>query len=298
MRHSKENMEQYHLHKANPEKLQFEVYDLNTYRKSSGDKASVPHSHSYYQIIWFFEGAGTHTVDFEQFEIKERTVLFINKDQVHAFDENLEINGLLIHFNEGFFMHSDIDIFLKYNLFNSYKSPCYFIDKNISILGFSYVDLIRTELVKRDQFGTEDVIRYLLKSFLINLERVNRKDTEKNIEFTSQYEFQFYKFKDLLEENYRRNISVKGFADALNISSKTLSTITKRFVNKSPKQLITERIVLEAKRLIRYSSLQISEIAFQLGFDDASYFVKYFRRQVGISPTEYREKVKIKKATH
>lgn len=290
MKQPKQKIEQYHLHKAHPEKLQFEVYDLSTYRKSSADKATVPHSHSYYQIIWFFEAGGTHTVDFKCFEIQENTVLFVNKDQVHAFDDNLETKGWLIHFNERFFMHTDVDIFLKYNLFNSPKNPCYSIDKKTKGIGLSYIDLIQEELGNRDRFGSEDVVRYLLKSFLINLERIHRKGSEKSIALTSQYELQFYKFKELLEENYAKNISVQGYAEALHVSSKTLATITKSIVDKSPSQLIAERTVLEAKRLLKFTSLQISEIAFRIGFDDASYFVKYFKRQAEISPTSYRSK--------
>ncbi len=65
MKDSSKNIAKYHLHKAHPEKLQFEIYDLNTYRKHSGEKAAIPHSHSYYQIIWFFNENGMHHVDFE-----------------------------------------------------------------------------------------------------------------------------------------------------------------------------------------------------------------------------------------
>jgi len=290
MKHPKQKIEQYHLHKTHPEKLQLEVYDLNTYRKKSGDQATVPHSHSYYQIIWFFQAGGTHTVDFKCFEIKESTVLFVNKDQVHAFDDNLEISGWLIHFNESFFMHSDVDIFLKYNLFNSPKNPCYSIDKKTVAIGLSYLGLIQEELSKRNRFCSEDVIRFLLKSFLINLERIHRKEPENRIELTNQYELQFYKFKELLEKNYTKNVSIQSYSEALHVSSKTLATITKNLVNKSPSQLIAERTVLEAKRLLKFTSLQISEIAFRLGFDDASYFVKYFKRQATISPSGYRSK--------
>lgn len=290
MKHQKQKIEQYHLHKTYPEKLQFEVYDLNAYRKSSADKAAVAHSHSYYQIIWFFEVGGTHTVDFKSFEIKKNTILFVNKDQVHAFDDNLEINGWLIHFNESFFMHSDVDIFLKYNVFNSPQNPCYSIDNTTTNIGLSYINLIQEELAIRDRFGSEDVIRYLLKSFLINLERIHRKDSDKIIELTNQYEFQFYKFKELLEESYAKNVSVQEYAEALHVSSKTLATITKSIVGKPPSQLIAERVVLEAKRLLKFTSLQISEIAFRLGFDDASYFVKYFKRYMNISPSSYRGK--------
>ncbi len=288
MKHPKQKIEQYHLHKAHPEKLQFEVYDLNMYRKKSGDKSAVPHSHSYYQIIWFFEDGGTHDVDFKCFDIQKNTLLFISKDQVHAFDDNLEIKGWLIHFNESFFMHSDVDIFLKYNLFNSPQNPCYSIGNELVEVGFSYISLIQKELTKRESFGSEDVIRFLLKSFLINLERVHRKSVDQRIELTSQYEFQFYKFKDLLEENYAKNLSVQSYAEQLFVSSKTLSTITKSMVSKLPSLLISERVILEAKRLLRFTTLQISEIAFRLGFDDASYFVKYFKRHMDISPSAYR----------
>jgi AraC-like DNA-binding protein len=288
MKEQRQHIEQYHLHKAHPEKLQFEVYDLNVYRKKSVEKAAVPHSHSYYQIIWFFEAGGTHTVDFKSFAIHKNTVLFVNKDQVHAFDANININGWLIHFNESFFMHSDVDIFLKYNLFNSPQNPCYSIDENTARVGLSYVDLIQKESFNRDGFGSEDVIRYLLKSFLINLERLQRKDTDKTISITNQYEFQFYNFKDLLEVNYAKNVSIREYAETLHISSKTLGTITKSIVGKRPSQLIAERIILEAKRLLKFTSLQISEIAFRLGFDDASYFVKYFKRYMNVSPSNYR----------
>ncbi len=288
MSKSRSNIAQYHLHKAHPEKLQFEIYDLNKYRRKSLEKAAEPHSHSYYQIIWFFNCGGVHTVDFKTYQIKENTILFISKDQVHAFDENLAIKGWLIHFNESFFMHSDVDIFLKYNIFNSQQRPCYAIDTETVEMATSYIDLIHKEITRKHRFGYQDVIRFLLKSLLINLERVHQKDATKALEPNNLYELQFFKFKELVEDNYMRGYSVNKYADMLNISSKTLATITKTVVGKSPSQLIAERVVLEARRLLKFTTLQISEITFRLGFEDTSYFIKYFKRHVGSSPRHYR----------
>ena len=288
MKNKDAKIEQYHLHKANPEKLQFELYDLSTYRKKSGKKAATPHSHSYYQIIWFFEDGGEHAVDFKTFNIKKNTVLFIAKDQVHAFDDNLRANGWLIHFNESFFMHSDVDIFLKYNIFNSQQNPCYAITEETSEVAASYVSMIKKELQEKHRFGHEEVIRFLLKSFLINLERIHRKTSDEKLEINSPHELQFFRFKELIEENYKNGFSVADYGNLLNISSKTLSTITKSVVAKSPSQLISDRIVLEAKRLLKFTSLQIGEVAYKIGFDDPSYFVKYFKRHVGSSPSSYR----------
>lgn len=286
---SNSKIEQYHLHKLHPEMLQFELYSLKEYRIKSGEKAAIPHSHSYYQIIWFFNGGGTHTVDFKTYDIEDNTILFITKDQIHSFDDDLEIEGWLIHFNESFFMHSDVDIFLKYNLFNSQHNPCYPINNNLCDVVNNYIKLIKKELDKRGSFGYEDVVRFLLKAMLINLERIHQKDTTKKIELNSQYELQFFKYKELIEAHYKDGFSVNHYADLLHISSKTLTTITKNIIGKSPSQLIAERTILEAKRLLRFTALQIGEVAFKIGFDDASYFVKYFKRHVGSSPKSYRD---------
>jgi len=279
---------QYHLHKAHPEKLQFELYDLNAYRKKSGGQAAKAHSHSYYQIIWFFDEGGTHVVDFQTFDIRKNTILFIAKDQIHAFDANLEVNGWLIHFNESFFMHSDVDIFLKYNIFNSQQNPCYAIDSETAKIGTFYISLIAGELTQKHRFGHGEIIRFLLKAFLINFERVHLGNTEKNLEINSQYELQFYKLKELVEYNYAKGLSVIDYADMLNISARTLTTITKAHANKSTSKLISERVILEAKRLLKFTTLQVGEVAYKTGFDDASYFVKYFKRHVGSSPSAYR----------
>ncbi|MBU3028256.1 AraC family transcriptional regulator [Zobellia galactanivorans] len=289
MHHSKYQIEQYHLHKRQPGKLQFELYDLNAYRKKSGDLAAVPHSHSYYQIIWFINEGGTHVVDFKKYDIKKNTVLFIAKDQVHAFDDNEDVQGWLIHFNESFFKHTDVDMFLKFNIFHMLDKPCYTIEKGVLNVASAYITLIQSELEQRDRFGYEDIIRFLLKSFLIQLERIHQKNDSAPIQLNSLYKRQFFEFKELIEVHFKKGLSVGDYASLLHISSKTLSTLTNTVIGKSPSQVISERTVLEAKRLVRFTSLQINEIAFRLGFEDASYFVKYFKRHLGQSPKSYRQ---------
>jgi len=288
LKDSNRNIEKYHLHKAHPEKLQFEIYDLHEYRKRSGEKAAIAHSHSYYQIIWFFEDTGTHCIDFETYTIKKNMIFFISKDRIHAFDDNLNIHGWLIHFNESFFMHTDVDVFLKYNIFNSQENPCYSIDHETAETASLYIQLMQKELLKRNLFGYEDSIRFSLKSLLINLERVHQKNQQKQLSFNNHYELQFAEYKELVEENYQKGFTVQAYADLLHISSKTLNTITKKIVHKSASQVITDRIILQAKRLLKFTSLQIGEIGFRIGFEDPSYFVKYFKRHVGNSPNSYR----------
>ena len=152
----------------------------------------------------------------------------------------------------------------------------------------SYIKLIQTEISKKQLFGHEDIIRFSLKSFLIILERIHQNN-KKHIKFSNHHELLFAKYKGLIEENYRNGLTVSKYAVILNISSKTLTNITKVIINKPASQMISERVILEAKRLLKYTSLQISEIAFKIGFKDVSYFVKYFKKHIGISPRNYRD---------
>ena len=282
-------IEQFHLHKLSPQKLQFEVYDLKEYRKNSGTKALAPHSHSYYQIIWFLNGTGTHTVDFKTYDIKKNTILFITKDQIHSFDNHFDCNGWLIHFNESFFMHTEVDTFLKYRIFKTQENPCYAMEEEAIESGKTYLNLILKELANKARFGFEDSVRFLLKCFLINLERVHQKRAAKTTYPSDLYSIRFHQFKELIEKYYKTNLSVNKCSSLMNISSKTLNTITKTVVDKSPSELIAERTIIEAKRLLKFTSLQIGEIGYELGFDDPSYFIKFFKRNTGLAPLAFRK---------
>lgn len=283
-------IEHYHLHKAYPEKLQFQMYDLEAYLTSSGEHAQLPHSHTFYQIIWIYNEGGQHFVDFDACDIFSNTVFFISKNQIHYFDKTAQHKGLIIHFNEQFLMQSDIDIFLKYNVFNNQRKSFYSISKDTQNVANAYIKLIRDEIKEDSTFGHKQVIRYLLKSLLIVFEREHRKDVSKAMKFSNTYELQYLQFRELLEDNFKMNISVCKYADLLNISSKTLTNITNRLTAKPPSKLISERVILEAERLLAFTPLKVNEIGYKLGFEDPSYFVKYFKRNVKLSPSAYRKR--------
>jgi len=282
-------IQQYHLHKEHPEKLQFEIYSLSDYFEKNKTAACKPHSHSYYQIIWFFNAGGKHFVDFNGYAIKENTVFFITKNQIHYFEETKDYQGIIIHFNENFLRQSDVDVFLKYNVFNNQGKPCYCITDRVIKLVSSYLELIQEELKNRTQFGHQEVIRYLLKSILIVFERTHRDGQNTLLKPTDNYKVLYLHFRELIEAHYNKNYSVKEYAALLHISTKTLTTVTNTMISKSPSVLIAERVILEAKRLLSFTVLQVNEIAYKLGFDDASYFVKYFKRHTKKSPSDYRK---------
>lgn len=102
---------------------------------------------------------------------------------------------------------------------------------------------------------------------------------------------QLVRFTNLINENYKKGFSITEYARLLHISSRSLSELTHQLLNKTPSQMIQERIIVEAQRMLLYSSLNVNQVSSRLGFDDASYFVKYFRKYTGISLSEFRKSV-------
>jgi AraC-like DNA-binding protein len=94
-----------------------------------------------------------------------------------------------------------------------------------------------------------------------------------------------------VEQKYKEGLSVSEYANLLNISTKTLADLTNKIVFKTPSSLIQERVILEAQRLLSHSSLNVNQISYQLGFDDPSYFVKYFKKHTNNSPITFRKSI-------
>ena len=120
-------IEKFHLHKDEPNKLQFEIMSLREMMISTHPHNTIPHVHSFYQIIWFQKGSGVHYVDFNAYPVQPNTLYLISKGQIHNFDDNI-YEGYIIHFNESFISNSDnfVNLFLNQNLFHSFEKEPYF----------------------------------------------------------------------------------------------------------------------------------------------------------------------------
>ena len=284
-------IKQYHLHKDEYDKLQFEIYCLKEYLSESEGHAQKPHSHSFYQIIWFGKGEGRHFVDFKEYKVEENSIFFIPKGQVHYFDVN-EYEGYILHFNEEFLADdsNDVTIFLKYNIFNSFENePLFSIAEHFADDFLRLLSQMQDEVLMPNQFAHKDYLKHLLNLFLIKIQRSGKRNNCKGLSVNNPHHNTYIKFRQLLENNYRNIHTVNEYASLLNISAKTLTAYTKEILSQTPLDVINERIVLEAKRLLSHSGLNINEIAFLLGFEDPSYFVKFFKRYVKMSPTDFRK---------
>ncbi|WP_409149871.1 AraC family transcriptional regulator [Sphingobacterium sp. BS-2] len=288
---------EYHLNRHKPDSPQFALYDLKTHLMENRCQVIRPHIHSFYQIIWFKKGKGKHSVDFKTYNVFDNSIFFVGPNQVHHFDENNDYEGVLFHFNRLFILQdqSPLDFFLHFNLFNnSYHQSPFILGKGIIETLDRYVSQIKDELNDVETFGKELILGSYLKSFLIQVQRKT-----KNSELTSEVwpptfndkRLLITRFVNLIDENYRKGYTIAEYASSLHISSRSLSDLTQQQLNKTPSQMVQERIILEAQRLLLYSHSNINQVAYRLGFEDASYFVKYFKKYTGVSPKEFRKSI-------
>lgn len=288
---------EYHLNRHKPDRPQFVLHDLNGYLKTNQCQATKPHIHSFYQVLWFKEGVGKHSVDFKEYDVTGDAIFFIAPNQVHYFDEITDYQGILIHFNELFLTQdqSPMEFFLNYNLFNNlYQQPSCCIDTEINDILDIYISQMKQELVNGENFGKELILKNYLQSFLIQVQRrKNESERSANPSFLLMDEkrMQLVKFANLIDENYKKGYSIAEYARSLHISSRTLSDLTQQQLGKTPSQMIQERIILEAQRLLLYSDLNVNQVGYRLGFDDASYFVKYFKKYTSTSPSEFKKSI-------
>lgn len=261
----------------NPSGVGLEILHMQDFfNEKPGLETDAMHLHGFYEIIWFREGRGVHFVDFSQYEVTPGCVFVISPGQIHSFDGRHDQKGVVLKVCTELF-HD----FIGTPLLHIQKEA----DEDLMIL----VRAMEKELHNAGLPGHRDAVSALVKLFMVRLGRCGYIAGDMTLDPLKTSHKAFLSFRKLIEENYARLHSVKDYASLLNISTKTLTMYVRECSPYTPLELINERIILEAKRLMRYSMLTVKETAFRLGFEDPSYFVKFFKRSVKQSPGDYRE---------
>lgn len=130
-------------------------------------------------------------------------------------------------------------------------------------------------------------LRSYLRLWLICAKRIAERERPQHNQPSGFYLTR--RFLTLVEQNYQKNLSVKSYAERLEVSAGHLSATVKQNMNKTAGEIIRERLLIEAKRLLHYSELTVSDIAFRLNFEDPSYFARFFRKYTGVTPTDFRQ---------
>jgi AraC family transcriptional regulator, transcriptional activator of pobA len=270
---------------------EFEIVDIGELYKEFKDTLTATHRAGFYHIIWFQQGNPTHLVDFNPIKIKPNTLLFLNKDTVQRFDSQTKFEGKAILFTDSFFCKTEADTqFLRNSiLFNDLFSVSHIqIEKHTQLFA-ELLQQMTHELQHTKDHSQADILQNVLHNFLLYSERERRKQNFSEVRKDADLDYVML-FKDLLEKNYKTQKQVNDYAKAMIISEKRLNQATSKLFGKTPKAMIDDRIMLEAKRILAHTTESIKGIAYQLGFEEPTNFIKYFKKHANITPTEFREK--------
>lgn len=285
-------IQEYHLNRHNPSKIHFQCYDAEAYLKKNWEPATKAHRHSYYQILWF-DSPGTHYVDFASLEHPASALFLIKPGQVHYFCPHSPNKGQMIHFNTHLLQSSDRDGQHLWNkpVFLNRPHPYLIIPENERPSLQRIVGELAIEL--HDQkFLYGEQIYHLLSTLLLRIERALLYQSSPEIRVPVDKDPDYLSlmaFLDLLETYLDKFYTVQEYSQQLHLHPKKLNALTRRFLGHSPAQLIQDRKVLEAKRLLSNSRLSVKEVGYTLGFEQATYFSRYFKKQTGNTPKEFRE---------
>lgn len=251
----------------------------------------APHKHAFYHVVFFTEGKGHHTIDFETFDVKPNQIYFMAPGQVHSWSFEGNAEGYIINFSASFYQSFLLkpDFLEQFYFFggNAHESVLDVPEKDQATIVNIFENILAESVGGRKM--EMDMIRVLLLEIFLKIARLkdyNMLDTtENNYNYTL-----LNNFKKLIELNYSKLKLPKDYASLLYITPNHLNALCQDILGISAGELIRNRIILEAKRLLINVDLSVSEIAYKLNFNDNSYFTKFFKKQVGITPEEFRKK--------
>ena len=286
-------LKKYHLHKDNYSKLQLDINASKLYCEKNIQHCFKPHVHTFFQVIWF-KDKGKHFVDYVEYLHPKNSIFFISEGQVHYFCKDSENDGYLFHFNDFFLNKEEKDSFnlIQYKIFNESGQPFIILSED-KIHDFEYLTKKLINEIETKKRGYKEQIYHYFQVFLLNLERLKWSQSDQEIDLNDlkiDYNFELVmRFKKMVIESKNEFKTVSYFSESLGISDKTLTNISKKYLHETPANFIHKRKVLEAKRLLSNTNLSIKEIGYQLGFEEATYFTKYFKKHSSLTPKEFQK---------
>lgn len=274
------------------EDLGFEIISLHDFQKRNYPKISIPHKINFYNILFITEGTGNHYINFNSYPIKRGSLLFIGKNQVHSWEKNDQIQGYIILFTERFLYHNQLEFNelmygYPYNI-NLYSplaqtSPKDFLSLS-SLTNFMYQEYNTAPNTP----SKEEVLQCLLRVLILKIQ----SQTQHNENLVdANLKKLFIDFQKLLNQNSTFTRNVKDYCKMLNVSYHQLNLACKTLVNQTAKAFIDDMVILNAKKLLADPIHNTNEIAYLIGFDEPSNFIKFFKKHTGKTPKYFKEKI-------
>ena len=250
----------------------------------------IPHKHDFFLVVIFTKGTGTHDIDFASYPIKAGSVFMLSPGQTHNWKLSKDIDGYVFFHSKDFFDSAytqqqtrDFPFFASIH-----ASPFIQLKRAKSEIVASHFKEILNEY-QQDKFLKVQKIRTLIHLLYLEFSRLHSpaKETGEN---NRSYLQKLRKLEDLVNENYKTVKAASQYASMMNITEKHLNRICKSCLNKTTTDFITDKIVLEIKRLLVHTNYSVSQIADELGYFDNSYVTRLFKKKSAETPLAFSRK--------
>lgn len=285
-----EQLPVYSLHNfSSPERksqqFQVEVFDANRHFS-----VKYPHRHDFFEVLYLLKGSGYHVIDGNKYEIKPPCVFFMSPGQAHKLELSNDIEGYIFIFTADFYLlnRSNQNSLIEFPFFYTIHqdNPPLPLDNENDIRFLE--SLFRQSIAEISKSGnyTIDLLRSILDLILTTC--AARYKVSENMLNKGKGQILVKRFFHLLEENHQKNLSLSDYSGMMGVTPNHLTQTVKLLTGKTSSQIVKAKQLMEIKRLLVHTNLSVSEIANQLNFDDQSYFTKFFKRETGITPIQYR----------
>ena len=275
----------------------FEFYRFE-YFVSDIDHLKHPHRHDHFAIFFVTHGKGHHVIDFQEYELKPERLFLIAPGQVHAWKSFEGVRGFVVLFTKEFFsltlQYQELRAYLFFN--TAYQHTYLDMDKNVTLHLQGIFKNIEREHTHHNSYS-QNIIRSYINILLFELTRIYEECIPATKEKDSINQL-LREFEALVNKNFRTKHSVSDYAGLLHITANYLNTICKKRKGKAAGEVIRDRLMLEAKRLLTHSDSTIAQIAYDLNFEDNSYFGRFFKKYCGITPAAFRNEIQKETLTH
>lgn len=252
-------------------------------------KLNISHRHNYYMILLNEKNTGSQLIDFKESPIEPLSVTCMYNGQIRQWLDFDKIEGYILVFESDFFALRYQNYQLSEFSFLSYRHKQPYL--KIAVEKFERLKSIAIWMLdeyKTNEADYEKSLRSLLNLLLIDLNRLF-EPIPKNTEFSQSLQL-VHHFEELIDKHYKQKHFVKEYASIMYIRPNYLNSVCNDVVNVAAGELIRNRILLEAKRLLIHEQKTVAEIAYELGFDDNSYFGRFFKKYENITPDAFKRK--------
>lgn len=247
----------------------------------------APHRHDYHELIWLAAGRGEHRIDGEPLPVVPGTVTVIGRGQVHVFDHGEALTGAVLRFGDEALAGGEERVVAGF-LAAGAGGRTIAVPPGSAPALEALLRALADETARPPDPQAASVQRHLLATVLLWLERwYEGARTERRAADDADVQLH-RRFLTQLEADWARHHDAAHYAEALAVPQAALARALVARTGRSTKELVTDRVMLEAARLLRFTDLSVGEVAWQVGFSDPLYFSRAFKRHAGASPQAYR----------